>query len=74
MAKRIYIVRNMYAEPGTEPRLVRAHSQAQAIRHVARDFESEVAGQEDLVRAVGNGVVVETAGDEAEDKAPPTDN
>lgn len=43
-------------------RLVRATSQAQALRHVAVDeYDVDVATQDQLVAAVGAGVQVETA-------------
>ncbi|SEO64076.1 hypothetical protein SAMN02800692_1551 [Luteibacter sp. UNC138MFCol5.1] len=43
-------------------RLVRATSQAQALRHVALDeYTVEVAGQDELVRALHDGADVETA-------------
>jgi hypothetical protein len=65
MAQRIYIVTLTKAEQDNNnpERLVRAHSQAQAIRQVARDYQATVAGQEVLVGAMSSGVRVETAGD-----------
>lgn len=57
---RIYLVKN--TENGGD-HLVRAHNQAQAVRHVARkQFECEVASQDDLVELVASGVKVEDAG------------
>jgi hypothetical protein len=44
--------------------LIRAPSQAQAIRHVARRFSAEVATQDDLVQLCAQGVVVEEAAEE----------
>lgn len=68
MAKRIYAVSPTKAEAGsTVPvRLVRAHNQAQALRHVVKDYQATVAGQDDLVQALQAGVKVENAGDEPE--------
>lgn len=59
-SNRIYRV----TEEGKEGcRLVRATSQAQAIRHVASTrFEAAVATQDDLVAALTNGSKVEEAG------------
>lgn len=57
---RIYIV----VRRGVDhtPRLVRATSQAQALRHVALDeYTVEVAGQEGIVSALQRGLAVETA-------------
>lgn len=56
---RIYTVKRKDAQ---KPRLVRATTQAQALRHVALDeYAVEVAGQDELVRALHDGVDVETA-------------
>jgi len=68
MAKRIYIVSPTKAEAGSTvaARLVRAHNQAQALRHVVKDYQATVAGQDDLVRALQAQVKVENAGDEPE--------
>lgn len=75
MTTRIYAVTPVRAETETEggatilpliPRLVRAHNQAQALRHVVRDFQATVASQDELVAALGAGVKVETAGVEAQ--------
>lgn len=59
MTTRIYIVR----ESGTDtPLLIRATSQAQAIRHASRTiFTAEVATQDDIVTAMQAGVTVEDA-------------
>ena len=46
-------------------RLVRATSQAQAIRHVASSFTVRVATQDDIADLVAEGAKVETAGEEA---------
>ena len=64
MAKsRIYQVDILRAP--TAVRLVRASSQAQAIRHVAEGLiTADIAGQEALVKLLGNGVKVEDAGEE----------
>jgi hypothetical protein len=68
MAKRIYIVRNDFDMRSDKPRLIRAHSQAQAIRHVAKDYQATVASQDDLVSSLTSGVKVEDAGADTEDK------
>lgn len=62
MTSRIYIVRN----GASDPRLVRAPNQAQALRHIVKPYKAEVASQDDLIAALGNGVKVEDAKDEAE--------
>lgn len=55
-AQRIYIV----GTPAGEIRLVRASIKQQALSHVANStFTVYVATQDDLVRAVSKGVVVE---------------
>lgn len=59
----IYTVANKKAAPGTNPRLVRATNRAQALRHVAEDFEVEVPTQDALVKFVSAGVAVEDARD-----------
>lgn len=60
MAKqRIYVVRSSDPDDVT---LVRAPTQAQAIRHVVRDYTAEVASQAELVDLLGKGAVVEQAG------------
>jgi len=59
---RIYIVTSKVwtADQPPESRLVRAANQAQARNHVAREtLISEVASQDDLVRLVGAGTVIE---------------
>lgn len=61
MAKRISVVRNAFDEPSTKPRLIRAHSQSQAIRHVAKDYTANVASQNDSVEHLPS-VRVEDAG------------
>lgn len=48
----IYTVSNKKAEPGQAPRLVRASNKAQALRHVADEFEVE-AGMRDSITAAG---------------------
>lgn len=47
---------------GLTDHLVRAASQAQAVRHVASSFETRVATQDDIANLVGAGVKIETAG------------
>lgn len=60
MSSRIYFVVDT-AEGGAEL-LVRATSQAQAIRHAARNrYRAAVAGQEEIVRLLGAGAKVEDA-------------
>lgn len=62
MAQRIYRVIN--TETAGEW-LVRAHSQAQAIRHVVREtYRAAVAGQETIVEALTGGMKVLDAGAE----------
>ena len=59
MNERIYAVYH-----GTEGRLVRAKTRAQALSHVAQStFNIRVAGQEDLVALLGQGVRVESVRD-----------
>lgn len=60
--QRIYVVRSSDPDDVT---LVRASTQAQAIRHVVRDYTAEVASQAELVDLLGNGAVVEQAGTES---------
>lgn len=63
MAKqRIYVVRSSDPDDVT---LVRAPTQAQAIRHVVRDYTAEVATQTELVDLLSAGAVVEQAGTES---------
>lgn len=56
-------------DDGHQNRLVRAPSQAQAIRHVASRFAARVATQDDIANLVSEGVKVETAG-ETQDAQP----
>jgi hypothetical protein len=60
---RIYVVTEADKARETPLRhLVRAGSQAQAIRHIATPrFTAEVAEQDELVELVGAGVKVQTA-------------
>ena len=59
---RIYIIADAKSPDISEPRLVRATTQSQALRHVASDsFRVKVASQDELVEHVGNGVEVEDA-------------
>lgn len=46
-----------------DPRLVKAPTAAQAIRHVTKSSAAKVASQDDIVRLLGAGVVPEDAGD-----------
>jgi hypothetical protein len=60
MSTRIYLVTDVETN---RHRLIRAGNQAQAIRHAAQTrFDIEVAGQEDLVSLLTNGVPIELAG------------
>lgn len=60
MSTRIYLVTDVETN---KHRLVRAGNQAQAIRYVAQSqFDIEVAGQDDLVSLLSNGIPVELAG------------
>jgi hypothetical protein len=63
MSTRIYIVTN----GASEPRLVRAPNQSQALRHIVKPYKAEVASQDDLIAALNKGVKVEEA--EAKDAA-----
>jgi hypothetical protein len=62
---RIYVVTQSTGEgngAADSQHLVRAGSQAQAIRHVVSDqFSAEVASQDDLVTLLGKGVKVREA-------------
>ena len=56
---RIYQVKR---DDGSKPRLVRASTPAQAVRHVIRnEYIADVASQDDLVALLGSGVTVEAA-------------
>jgi hypothetical protein len=59
MADRIYLV----SEDGNDkPKLVRANTPAQAIRHVVQDkFKAAVPSQDELVNALKSGAIVEDA-------------
>jgi hypothetical protein len=60
MSTRIYLVTDVETN---KHRLVRAGNQAQAIRYAAQTrFNIEVAGQEDLVSLLTNGIPIELAG------------
>lgn len=50
-------------DDGHADRLVRATSQAQAIRHVASGFSVRVATQDDIVSLLSEGVTVESSVD-----------
>lgn len=61
MSDRIYIIKAK-RDHAYRPRLVRATSQSQALRHIAADFfEIRVATQTDLVDSLSSGSTVETA-------------
>lgn len=60
---RIYVVSARHDGHVIARRLVRAPTQAQAIRHVATEaITAEVASQDDLVELVAAGAKVETSG------------
>jgi hypothetical protein len=62
-ASRIYVV----FQDGEAIRLVRARSQSEAIRHVTANlYEAVVADQDALIKAIGEGMKVETAQPEPE--------
>jgi hypothetical protein len=62
-ASRIYVV----FQDGEAIRLVRARSQSEAIRHVTANlYEAVVADQDALIKAIGEGMNVETAQPEPE--------
>ena len=62
-SSRVYLVTDGIATIG----LVRARSQAEAIRHcTAGRFLATVADQDQLIEAVGNGMKVENAATEDE--------
>jgi hypothetical protein len=66
---RIYAVKPKGSEG--PPRLIRASTQAQAMRHVARDtLQCAVASQDDIVTAINAGAKVETSSDEPEPVSP----
>ena len=60
MSTRIYVVTDIETN---RHRVIRAGNQEQTIRHAAQTpFDIEVAGQEDLVSLLTNGVPIELAG------------
>lgn len=61
---RIYLItpRTADADKPVVQRLVRAPNAAQALRHVANDFNVTVPSQDDLFAAAAAGVKVEEAG------------
>lgn len=64
MKTRIYIVEKTNPALDERPALVRAVSPAAALRHAAQDtFSVRVAGQDDLVQALSQGVAVVDAGE-----------
>lgn len=65
----IYIIANKKAEADAKPRLVRASNRAQALRHVAEEFDVESASQEALAKWLPAGVAVEDARDAEEPAA-----
>jgi hypothetical protein len=69
MSTRIYLVTDQESQA---KRLIRAGSQAQAIRHAAQSrFAIEVAGQDDLVQLLASGQAVESATQTSEAEAEP---
>ncbi|PRD64151.1 hypothetical protein [Malikia granosa] len=59
MSTRIYVVTDQESQA---KRLIRASSQAQAIRHVAQSrFDIQAASQDDLVKLLAAGQAVESA-------------
>ncbi|MFT3806072.1 hypothetical protein [Arenimonas sp.] len=64
MSTRIYVVTETF-EGGTNRHLIRAISPAQAVAAVTKPrFTAEVAGQDELVKLVGEGVKVKDAAGE----------
>ena len=60
MSTRIYVVTDTETN---KHRLIRAANQAQAIKYAAQTrFDIEVAGQDDLVSLLTNGIPIELAG------------
>jgi hypothetical protein len=60
MSTRIYVVTDTETN---RHRLIRAANQAQAIKYAAQTrFDIEVAGQDDLVSLLTNGIPIELAG------------
>lgn len=67
MATRIYLVAKAAGTGDEQGHLVRAATQAQAVRHVVRNtYQAEVATQEQLVDLMTAGAKVEDAGEEQE--------
>jgi len=67
MTTRIYTVTRV----GGETRLVKATNQTQALRYVVdKTLSVDLAGQDDLVRLLGEGVKVEAVN--SEDESPST--
>ena len=67
MSTRIYLVTDRETQA---KRLIRASSQAQAVRHaVAKRFDAEVASQDDLVQLLDAGQAVESATQASEAEA-----
>ena len=65
MTTRIYTVTHKIAG---NARLIRAHSQAQAMRYAAQsEYGIRVASQDDIVGMMSKGVAVESAGAEQMD-------
>ena len=67
MSTRIYVVTDTETN---KHRLIRASNQAQAIKYAAQTrFDIEVAGQDDLVSLLTNGIPVELATGQATGQA-----
>lgn len=68
MSTRIYLVTDHNTQA---KRLIRAVSQAQAIRHAVQDrFEATVASQDDLLGLLATGQAVESAAPQATEAEP----
>lgn len=66
MKERIYFASST-PESSAGARLIRANSQAQVRKHIAKDYNIRVATQEDLLAAIGMDVKVEEAEAETEE-------
>jgi hypothetical protein len=58
---RIYAVTPKAGDKPATPRLVRAPNSAQALRHIASEWNVTLASQDDLVKAISAGAKVEDA-------------
>ena len=65
---RVYLVSEQLSETVSEKFLVRAPSQAQAVRHITQArFSCEVASQSDLIACIEAGIKVQVAGESESD-------